>query len=53
MMITHEDRLADYYEILFAKYESGRLDEAKYESLLVKLDEWAAHAERRRRRQSQ
>lgn len=45
--ITYDDQLADYYAALLAKYETGRLDEGKFERLADKLDEWAAYAERK------
>lgn len=44
---THEDQIADYYEILHVKFITGRLEEAKFERLADKLDEWAAYAERK------
>ena len=47
MPITHEDQIADYYEILHVKFMTGRLDEAKFERLADKLDEWTAYAERK------
>ena len=47
MPISYEDQIADYYEILHVKFMTGRLDEAKFERLADKLDEWAAYEERK------
>lgn len=47
MPITYEDQLAEYYAVLLDKFADGRLDEAKFERLSDKLDEWETHAERK------
>lgn len=46
-ILNTNEQLAEYAALLTEKYAEGRLEEAKYERLMDKLDEWSTYEQRK------